>query len=201
MFGWLRRAPPPPSKEQHQVMQALAGYTPYAPPEWKPDSSPESMRAASFQYRDYFLDSKQARLETLRAFLTNFDVSPDLDDAGLMAVSTWLPHWADLLVDDLVDQATRDTYQRFTSPWTGKLSGLNAKFDLGIYHAECLWSHARNWNGSWSAAPIWLATLSRAFLAENCTILFVLCIRNVCKFVGQRSQCKSDCLTPTTPGY
>jgi hypothetical protein len=98
------------------------------------------MRAASAQYREHFLGSTQARLEALREFLANFDVSLSSDDAGLMAVSTWLPHWADLLVDDLDDQAVRDAYNRFTVPWTGTLSGLNVIFDLGIYYAECLWS-------------------------------------------------------------
>jgi hypothetical protein len=98
------------------------------------------MRAASFQYREYFLGSMQARLEALREFLANFDVSLSLDDAGLMAASTWLPQWADLLVHDFDDQAVRDAYTRFAVPWTGTLSGLNVIFDLGIYYAECLWS-------------------------------------------------------------
>jgi hypothetical protein len=98
------------------------------------------MRAASFQYKDHFLGSMQARVEALRAFLANFDVTLSLDDAGLMAVSTWLPHWADLLVDDFSDQSVRDAYRSFTVPWTGRLSGLNVIFDLGIYYAECLWA-------------------------------------------------------------
>lgn len=32
MFGWLKRAPPPPTEQQRQVAQALADYPPYAPP-------------------------------------------------------------------------------------------------------------------------------------------------------------------------
>jgi len=141
MFGWLRRSPPPPpTEDQLKLIRALSGYPPYAPPEYSPAPNTESMRAASFQYREYFLSSRQARLVALREFLANFDVSFSLDDAGLMAVSSWLPHWADLLVDDFDDPAVRIAYYRFTVPWTGTMIGLNVMFDLGIYYAECLWS-------------------------------------------------------------
>src|SRR5262249_43315629 len=64
----------------------------------------------------------------------------NLDDAGLMAVSTWLPQFADLLLDDFNNDAVRDAYREFSTPWTGALSGLNPIFDLGIYYAECVWS-------------------------------------------------------------
>ena len=99
--------------------------------------TPNSMRAASAQYREYFLGSRQARLEALREFLANFDVSLSLDDAGLVAVSAWLPHWADLLVDEFEDS---NVYFRLEIPWTGRFGGLNVVFDLGIYYAECLWA-------------------------------------------------------------
>jgi len=136
MFGWLRRPPSTsPTEQQLQLMKALVGYPPYAPPEYRPDPNAESMRAASAQYREYFLASRQARLEGLREFLANFDVSLGLDDAGLMAVSTWLPYWANLLVSEFKD---RDAYKRLEVPWTGRLRGLNVVFDLGIYYAECL---------------------------------------------------------------
>jgi hypothetical protein len=49
------------------MAQALTSYPPYAPPEYNPDPNPASMRAASAQYREYFLGSMQARLEVLRA--------------------------------------------------------------------------------------------------------------------------------------
>ena len=138
MFGWLRRPPSTsPTEQQLQLMKALVGYPPYAPPEYRPDPNAESMRAASAQYREYFLASRQARLEGLREFLANFDVSLGLDDAGLMAVSTWLPYWANLLVSEFKD---RDAYKRLEVPWTGRLRGLNVVFDLGIYYAECLWA-------------------------------------------------------------
>jgi hypothetical protein len=106
MFGWLRRGPAR-STEQLRVAEALVGYPPYTPPEWKLDPNPEAMGAASFRYRDYFLASRRARLEALGTFLANFDVSLNTDDSGLMAISTWLPHWGDLLINDLDDQAGR----------------------------------------------------------------------------------------------
>jgi hypothetical protein len=141
MFDWLRRSPPPPPpEEQLKLTRALAGYPPYAPPEYGPAPNPESMREASFRYRDYFLANRQARLEALREFFANFDVCLSLDDAGLMAVSSWLPYWADLLVDDFDDKAVRDGYDLLRVPWTGTLIGLNVIFDLGVYYAECLWS-------------------------------------------------------------
>jgi hypothetical protein len=96
MFGWLRRTPPPPTEQQRQMAQALAEYPPYAPPEWNPDT--KSPRDANEEYQEYFFGSKQWRLEALRAFLAKFDVALNLDDAGIMAVSTWLPQCGDLLV-------------------------------------------------------------------------------------------------------
>jgi hypothetical protein len=140
MFSWFRRAPAAPTEEHLRLTRAIVGYPPYAPPEWKLDPNPEAMRAASFHYKDHFLGGAQARLEALRAFLANFEVSLSSDDAGLMAVSTWLPRWADLLVNDFDDQAVWNAYRRFEVPWTGTLSGLNVIFDLGIYYAECLWT-------------------------------------------------------------
>lgn len=145
MFGWFRRAP---TEQQLRVTQALAGYPPYTPPEWKPDPNPEAnldpdpeaMRAASALYREYFLGGMPVRLEALRTFLANFDVALSSDDAGLMAVSTWLPTWGDLLVDNLADEAVWNAYRSFEVPWTGTLIGLNVIFDFGIYYAECLWA-------------------------------------------------------------
>jgi hypothetical protein len=105
MFGWLRRAPTRPTAEQLRLAEALVGYPPYTPPEWTLDPNPEAIRSSHYLYRDYVLSSKQARLEALGAFLANFDVTLNTDDPGLMAISTWLPHWADLLINDLDDQS------------------------------------------------------------------------------------------------
>jgi hypothetical protein len=137
MFRWFRRAPAGPTEQQLHVRQALADYPPYAPPEWNGD--PNSLLEASNKYREFFFGSKDTRLEALRGFLGKFDVLMDLDDAGLMAVSTWLPQYADLLLEDFNSDAVRDAYREFTTPWTGELSGLNPIFDLGIYYAECVW--------------------------------------------------------------
>ncbi|RXH16571.1 hypothetical protein EAS56_06150 [Bradyrhizobium guangzhouense] len=137
MFPWLRRGPVAPTEQQLHVKQALSDYPPYAPPEWNGDLC--SLADASNKYREYFLGGKDKRLEALRGFLEKFDVLVNPDDTGLMAVSTWLPQYADLLVDDLDDDTVQDAYRGFTLPWTGPLSGLNPIFDLGIYFAECLW--------------------------------------------------------------
>src|SRR5262249_40126676 len=133
MFGWLRRAPPPSTEQQLRVRHALSGYPPYAPPAWNPDA-----KSLNMEYRDYFLGSKQLRFEALRGFLAKFEITLSLDDAGLMAVSAWLPQYADLLVDDLDNDDVHDAYWGFLAPWTGALGGLNPIFDLGIYYAECL---------------------------------------------------------------
>ena len=99
MFGWLRRVLLPPTAQQRRMRQLLAGYPLYAPPAYKGDSTIESARAASAEYAEYFHDIRPARLEALRTFLENFGVSLNTDDAGLMAVSAWLPEWADLLIE------------------------------------------------------------------------------------------------------
>jgi hypothetical protein len=137
MFGWFRRAPAAPTNEQLRVREALVGYPPYSPPRWSPD--PEFLGANCEAYREYFFTSKHLRLDALREFLAKFGVDLKLDDAGLMAVSAWLPQFADLLLDDFNSDAARDVYREFTSPWTAALSGLNPIFDLGIYYAECVW--------------------------------------------------------------
>lgn len=133
MFGWLRRAPAPPTDQQRQVWQALSEYPPYAPPEWDPDTT--SMHDACVEYQKYFFDSKPLRLEALRIFLAKFDTSLNFDDAGIMAVSVWMHGYANLLVRDLSDHATGEAYWGFSTPWMGALAGLNPIFDLGIYHA------------------------------------------------------------------
>jgi hypothetical protein len=137
MFGWLRRTPLALSGDRLQVQEAAVGYPPYAPPAWNLD--PDSWAEASLAYKDFFLASRTTRLEALGAFLAKFDVSLSLDDTGLMAVSAWLPRYADLLVDDLDDDTVQNAYRTFSAPWTGALGGLNPIFDLGIYYAECLW--------------------------------------------------------------
>ncbi len=140
MFGLFGHAPAAPTEDQLRVSQTLVSYPPYAPPEWKADSNPESRRAASAQYRDFFIGGIPARLEALRTFLANFDVALNLDDAGLMAISAWLPRYGDLLINDFDDKVVRDAYYEVAVPWTGSLIGLNVIFDLGIYNAECLWT-------------------------------------------------------------
>lgn len=52
----------------------------------------------------------------LTALLASFDVSLNLDDAGLMAVSAWLPQWGDLLINDFRDETVRNAYRRLKVP-------------------------------------------------------------------------------------
>jgi hypothetical protein len=137
MFGWFRSAPTPPAEEQLRVTKALLGYPPYAPPDW--DRNPDSFGEGCKIYKEFFLDSRETRLQALGGFFAKFDVLLNLDDTGLMAVSAWLPQYADLLVDDLEDDNVKDAYEYYAVPWIERLTGLNPIFDLGIYYAECLW--------------------------------------------------------------
>jgi hypothetical protein len=149
MFGWFRRAPAAPTDEQLRLTAALAGYPPYSPPKWNLDPEflrgadeacrLEFLRDANEAYREYFFGNRHLRLDALGEFFAKFDVDLTLDDAGLTAISTWLPKYADLLVDDFNSDAVRDAYQEFASPWTGAFAGLSPIFDLGIYYAECIW--------------------------------------------------------------
>lgn len=163
MFGWFRLGLRTPSEEQRQVARALSDYPPYAPPEWDAGPDVQSQGDASRKYQEYFFSSRQARLEALSAFLARFDVQLNLGDAGLMAVSSWLPRYADLLVDDFDDDTTRNAYACFAPSWTGRLSGLNPIFDLGIYYAEGVWARrtklkwtvVRTSDSGWSTHFIW----------------------------------------------
>lgn len=134
MFGWFRRAPARPTEDQLRLREALEEYPQYAPPAWNPD--PNFYAQAGQDYREFFFASREARLKALGGFQARFGVSSNLDDTGLMAVSAWLPRYADLFVDHLDDDHVRDAYERFASPWTGTLAGLNPIFD---HYAECLW--------------------------------------------------------------
>ena len=80
---------PPRTEQQRQVWQALSGYPTYAPPEWNPDT--KSLRDANVEYRNYFFGTKELRLEALRAILAKFDIALSVDDAGIVALSAWLP--------------------------------------------------------------------------------------------------------------
>jgi hypothetical protein len=134
MFGWLRRAPSPRMEQRSRVSNALADYPPYTPDAW--DDDPDRIEHAT--YTKFFLENREDRLAALRIFLAKFDVAPDLDDAGLMAVSAWCPLYADLLVDSLETDAVWSAYHQFAAAWVGPLLGLNAIFDLGVYCGECV---------------------------------------------------------------
>jgi hypothetical protein len=141
MAAWLRRNPPPLKEEKRRILEALADYPPYTPPNW--NSEAQSAKDVSDEYKAYFLDNRNRRVETLRQFLAAFDVGLNLDDSGVQAVSAWFPLYADLLVDGLHHQEADDiwcAYHWFQAPWTNRLIGLNPIFDLGIYVGEYLLS-------------------------------------------------------------
>jgi len=134
MFGWLRRAPSPRMEQRSRVSNALADYPPYTPPAW--DADPDTIEHAT--YTKFFLENRDDRLAAFRTFLVKFDVAPDLDDAGLRAVSAWCPLYLDLLVDGLGSDTLSSAYHEFEAPWVGPLLGLNPIFDLGVYCGECV---------------------------------------------------------------
>jgi hypothetical protein len=135
MFGWLRRAPTLPTEQQSRVLDALTDYPPYAPPEWNPNI--QSGEEATNEYRAFFFENRDRRLEALRGFLAKFDVAFSLDDTEAAAVSAWCPLYADLLVDEFT-KSVFDAYHDFAWSWTGTLLGLNVVFDLSLYVGECI---------------------------------------------------------------
>jgi hypothetical protein len=137
MFGWFRREPSHVTERRQRLADALAGYPPYEPPDWGPD---DKWGDAHWEYVRFFLDNRSRRLEALRAFLAKFGVDVTLKDSGIMAVSSWFPTYADLLVDDLRSDAVSDAYHEFAAPWAGRLLGLNTIFDIGVFFGECMLS-------------------------------------------------------------
>ncbi|MGJ4993865.1 hypothetical protein ACQR0Z_05610 [Bradyrhizobium sp. HKCCYLS3077] len=140
MFSWLsRRRTSALSSEKLRVLDALRGYPPYTPPIW--NSYAQSAESANEEYVRYFIDQRHPRLQALRRFLEKFDVAQGFTDQNIREVSTWLPTYADLLVDGLQHQesdALWRAYNWFEAPWTGSLLGLNVVFDIGIYMGECI---------------------------------------------------------------
>jgi hypothetical protein len=131
MFRWIRRM-----RQETRVLAALIDYPQYGPPEWDPETkSPEDANA---EYREFFLDNRDRRVDALRIFLSKFDVSLDFSDFGVAAISDWCPVYADLLVEELGNDTVWSAYHGFAAPWKGPLLGLNPIFDLGVYYGECL---------------------------------------------------------------
>jgi hypothetical protein len=138
MFGWLHRKTPRISEYKSRVLEALADYPPYAPPIW--DGAAE-LATANREYVAFFTENRPKRIEALRVFLAKFDVALGFDDIGIRAVSAWLPHYADLLVDGLQHQESEELWQAyhwFAASWAGPFLGLNPVFDLGVFMGECI---------------------------------------------------------------
>jgi len=136
-----------------RVRKALSDYPVFAPPHSKNpafldfDSARENER--------YFFEHQSERISALRDFLRVFDVELALEGAGLDAVSAWFPGHAALLVAGLRNKTVYQAFYRWRTPWTGRLRGLNAIFDLGLFFGECV--IAKNprcrWMGFIGAAP------------------------------------------------
>jgi hypothetical protein len=150
MFDWLRHKPSPPTEDKSRVLTALDGYPPYDPPRWAFETKPA--QEADAEYKAYFLENRNRRVEALSGFLAKFDVELSLDDDGLKAVSGWCPVYLDLLVDGLPQDglhqgSTGDAiwraYHWLETPWIDSLIGLNPILDLGVYMGECLLSKNR----------------------------------------------------------
>ena len=139
MFAWLRCKVPPLSKEKRRVIEALID----SRPTHRPCGTLKLNRRgdANEEYRTYFLDNRNRRIDALAGFLKKFDVALSLNDEGVSSVSAWLQIYVDLLVDGLSDQENDEiwcAYHWFQAPWTGPLAGLNPIFDLGVYMGECV---------------------------------------------------------------
>lgn len=183
MFGWLRRDRTQLAEGQRKVLEALADYVPYSPPEWNSDT--KSLHDASAEYRAFFFDNRELRVETFSRFIAKFSVAANFDEAGTRAVSAWCPLYADLLVDGLERDSVADTYYEFACPWTGTMIGLNVIFDLGIYIGECVlarntklkWLPSRGPEARILAHPIFGQKYHRPF--DPIKWSYVLC-RNIC---------------------
>jgi hypothetical protein len=144
------------------------------------------------------------RLDALRVFLAKFDVVSNVDDAGLTAVSTWMPVYGDLLLPDLDDDSVEDAYSGFTASWTGALLGLNPIFDLGVYYAECLWSRrtrlkwiiARGPDRAWTSHVISGLFGGRLFDPIHWTYAECRNIRNIKRMIPKRVPYAAGFLKP-----
>ena len=123
-------------KRARHVRKALTDYPLFEPPHR--GNLIQLPRDAFEENKWFFLENKAGRIHALSEFLRKFDVSLGLDDAGVAAVSAWLPDYGGLLAWRLWHPKVERAFFDFAGPWTGKLRGLNTIFDLGIYFGECL---------------------------------------------------------------
>jgi len=189
MFRWLRRTPLRYTKQKLRVSGALTDYPPYRPPQW--NLGTKSPTDADAEYKKFFFDNRDRRVEALRTFIARFDVTLDLSDVGVAAVSEWCPIYADLLVEEIETDSVWSAYHGFAAPWTGPLLGLNPIFDLGVYYGECLlsrnsklkWHPLRGPESDTPAHPIFGQRMRRPFDPINW--MYTWC-RNICsaKIVG-----------------
>jgi hypothetical protein len=135
MFDWWRRKSTQRTELERRMSDALVDYPVYELPEWDPVI--KSLRDLATEYAQFFLNNRAHRLDSLRKFLAKFDVALSFDDAGVIAVSTWHPLYADLLLDEWTEEFQL-SYIHFDQPWTAGLLGLNVVFDLGVYFGECM---------------------------------------------------------------
>jgi hypothetical protein len=146
VFGWLRKEPKHLVDQRRRMSEALVDYPVYEPPHRQGPHGPRHLsdqEAREFWARgkenfSHFMERRKERLDALRTFLARFDVAMDLEQAGLAAVSAWLPGNCGTLVSDLGKEETVQIFFRYLAPWVGDLRGLNVIFDLGIFFGECV---------------------------------------------------------------
>jgi hypothetical protein len=118
---WLR---------ERRLKRALAGYPVYTPPhlgvEW---TMSEQDARENFEF---FLAQRPRRLDSLKRFLTTFDVSLDFTDRTKQALDRWVASYGALL---FVSE-TGLSFWTHRPEWVGERSSLNVIFDLAIYIGE-----------------------------------------------------------------
>jgi hypothetical protein len=146
VIGWRRTEPKHLVDRRRRMSKALVDYPVYEPPHRQGPNGPRDLsdqEAREFWARgkenfSHFMEHRIERQDALRAFLANFDVAMTLEQAGLAAVSAWLPGNCGALVRDIDKEETIQIFFRYLVPWVGDLRGLNVIFDLGIFFGECV---------------------------------------------------------------
>jgi hypothetical protein len=153
MLRWLRGVPKHLIEQRRRMTDAMVGYPVYEPPYRQGPNHPSHLQIKGDEeyarlFREflaqgrenfaYFMESRDARLAALRAFLTKFEVTIGLDDTGLAAVSAWCPENCGALVANLRANAIRQAFFQMRQPWTEWQRGFNVIFDLGLFLGECV---------------------------------------------------------------
>lgn len=115
---------------ERRLKRVLAGYPVYSPPhlgvEW---TMPEQDARENFEF---FQTQRTHRIDILKRFLAQFDVSLDFTDRAKQALDRWIASYGALL---FVPE-TGYSFWTHRPEWVGPRSGLNVIFDIAIYLGE-----------------------------------------------------------------